>query len=139
MPVGARACCFGRSTVSRASPLMVRFKAYFPLPAMQTTLLSSKGQVIIPKTVRVARRWGPGTRLEVQDTPEGVLLRHVVPASKVDLGSGLAAIRRRVDYRGPALSVAQMDAAVLRLAANSVSSPTSPPGIVRKPSRPSPR
>ena len=35
---------------------------------MQTTVLSSKGQVIIPKTLRVARRWGPGTQLEVHDT-----------------------------------------------------------------------
>ena len=42
---------------------------------MHTTVLSSKGQIIIPKALRVARRWGPGTQLEVHDTPEGVLLR----------------------------------------------------------------
>ena len=36
---------------------------------MQTTTLSSKGQVIIPKALRATRQWGPGTRLEVHDTP----------------------------------------------------------------------
>ncbi len=84
---------------------------------MPTTLLSSKGQVILPKAVRTARRWGPGTRLEVFDTPDDVLLRPVVPADKVDLASGLAAIRGRIGYRGPIVSLAEMDAAVLREAA----------------------
>ncbi len=81
---------------------------------MQTTVLSSKGQVIIPKTLRVALRWGPGTQLEVRDTPDGVLLRPARPTEKVALADGLAAIRARVAYRGPVLSLADMDAAVLR-------------------------
>ena len=81
---------------------------------MQTTLLSSKGQVIIPKMLRIARRWGAGTRLEVRDTPEGLLLRHVAPANKTDLHSGLDAIRKRVAYAGPTLSLADMDAAILQ-------------------------
>ena len=42
---------------------------------MQTTTLSTKGQVIIPKALRVARQWGPGTELEVHETPDGLLLR----------------------------------------------------------------
>lgn len=84
---------------------------------MQTTILSSKGQVIIPKTLRVARRWGPGTQLEVHDTPEGVLLRPAAARQKVALPDGLAAIRRRVAYAGPALSLAEMDAELLRQAA----------------------
>lgn len=81
---------------------------------MFSTVLSSKGQVIIPKTLRAARRWGPGTRLEVFDTPEGVLFRPVQHAVKATLASGLAAIRQRVAYRGPVVSIAEMDAAVLR-------------------------
>ena len=84
---------------------------------MHTTVLSSKGQIIIPKTLRVARRWGPGTQLEVHDTPEGLLLKPARSAEKVDLASGLAAIRERVGYRGPVVSCAEMDAAVLREAA----------------------
>jgi AbrB family looped-hinge helix DNA binding protein len=84
---------------------------------MQTTVLSSKGQVIIPKALRVARRWGPGTQLEVHDTPEGVLLRPAAALAKQPLHAGLAAIRRRVGYTGPAVSVEQMDAAIAREAA----------------------
>ena len=91
---------------------------------MQTTTLSSKGQVIIPKALRLARRWGPGTQLEVQDTPEGLLLRPLQPARKVALAEGLAAIRRRVGYCGPGLSLAQMDAAVADEAARRAAAAT---------------
>lgn len=84
---------------------------------MQTTVMSSKGQVIIPKPLRVARHWLPGTRLEVHDTPDGLLLRPAGLARAVPLASGLAAIRRRLAYSGPVVSLAEMDAAVLRQAA----------------------
>lgn len=40
-----------------------------------TTTVSTKGQVILPKEVRRRRRWGSGTRLVIEDTPEGVLLK----------------------------------------------------------------
>jgi AbrB family looped-hinge helix DNA binding protein len=90
---------------------------------MQTTVLSSKGQVIIPKTLREARRWGPGTQLEVHDTPDGVLLRPAGPRQKVALPGGLAAIRRRVAYAGPVLSLAEMDTEVLRQAALNAPAP----------------
>ena len=91
---------------------------------MQTTLLSSKGQVIIPKTLRMARHWSAGTRLEVQDTPEGILLRHIAPVHKTELKSGLQAIRHRVAYSGPTLSLADMDAAILQEASKSRPKPS---------------
>ena len=81
---------------------------------MQTTLLSSKGQVIIPKALRDARHWGAGTRLQVQDTPEGLLLKPVAAAEKSELASGLAAIRGRVGHKGRAVTLQEMDVAVLR-------------------------
>jgi len=84
---------------------------------MPTTVLSSKGQVIIPKALRVTRRWVPGTQFEVHDTPEGVLLRPASPKAAVSLAAGLAAIRSRVGYSGPVVSLAEMDAAVQREAA----------------------
>ena len=40
-----------------------------------TTVISTKGQVILPKTIRRHRRWDTGTRLLVEETPEGVLLK----------------------------------------------------------------
>jgi len=40
-----------------------------------TTTVSTKGQVILPKAVREKRNWRPGTRLLVEETPDGVLLK----------------------------------------------------------------
>jgi AbrB family looped-hinge helix DNA binding protein len=84
---------------------------------MATTHVSSKGQIIIPKTVRESRRWAPGTRLEVRDTPEGVLLTQLTSGTKTQLRPGLAAIRARIGYKGPAKTIEEMDAAVLSQAA----------------------
>ena len=44
-------------------------------PAKLTTVLSTKGQVILPKAIRQGRNWPPGTKLTVEETPDGVLLR----------------------------------------------------------------
>ena len=84
---------------------------------MATTLVSSKGQVIIPKSVREARCWTTGTQLEVRDTPEGVLLTRLVAGAETPIKKRLAAIRARVGYRGPAKTVDDMDTAVLSEAA----------------------
>jgi AbrB family looped-hinge helix DNA binding protein len=46
---------------------------------MGTTRLSSKGQIILPKSVRQSRHWEPGTEFVVEETPEGVLLRPIKP------------------------------------------------------------
>jgi AbrB family looped-hinge helix DNA binding protein len=40
-----------------------------------TTRVSTKGHVILPKAIRQQRRWKPGTRLVVENTPDGVLLK----------------------------------------------------------------
>jgi len=40
-----------------------------------TTTVSTKGQIILPKAIRQQRRWQPGTRLMVEDTENGVLLK----------------------------------------------------------------
>jgi AbrB family looped-hinge helix DNA binding protein len=41
------------------------------------TTVSTKGQVILPKAIRHRRRWEPGTKLTVEETPDGVLLKAV--------------------------------------------------------------
>ena len=46
-----------------------------PMPEQLTTTISTKGQVILPKAIRRARHWDAGTRLVVENTPEGVLLK----------------------------------------------------------------
>ena len=44
-------------------------------PIRLSTTVSTKGQVILPSTLRRALRWEAGTKLIVESTPEGVLLR----------------------------------------------------------------
>ena len=73
-----------------------------------TTTLSTKGQVILPKAIRQRRHWEPGTRLLVEDTPEGVLLKAApvfAPTRPEDVAGILA-------YRGPAKKLEEMDAAI---------------------------
>lgn len=75
---------------------------------METTSLSSKGQVILPKSVREAHRWMPGTRFIVEDAVDGVLLRPIAPfpASTLDEVIGCAG------YAGPAKTLEEMEAAI---------------------------
>ena len=40
-----------------------------------TTKVSTKGQVILPKAIRERRGWKAGTRLVVEETPDGLLLK----------------------------------------------------------------
>ena len=40
-----------------------------------TATLSTNGQVVLPEAIRQARHWEAGTRLLVENTPEGVLLK----------------------------------------------------------------
>lgn len=71
---------------------------------METTLLSSKGQIIIPKLIRESHHWRPGTRFIVEDTPDGILLKPLAPFPATDLKEGLGC----AGYRGPAKTVEEM-------------------------------
>ncbi|MFN3514085.1 MAG: AbrB/MazE/SpoVT family DNA-binding domain-containing protein [Phenylobacterium sp.] len=77
-----------------------------------TTILSTKGQVILPKAVRDERKWRPGTRLTVENTDDGVMLRRVplFPAAELDEAFGMLKAERT-------LSIEDMDAAVAAEAA----------------------
>ena len=75
-----------------------------------TTVVSTKGQVILPKAIRDQRRWPAGTRLTVENTAEGVLLKPspIFPASSID------AVFGSLRHEGPALSVDDMNEAIAR-------------------------
>ena len=73
-----------------------------------TTVLSEKGQVVLPKAMRDALRWVAGTRLAVQDTPNGLLLSAVAPAKTRDARS----VAGCTGYRGPVVSVDAMNDAI---------------------------
>ena len=65
--------------------------------AMASVKLSTKGQIVIPKEIRDAREWSPGTEFEVILTEAGVLLSPVppLPATRVRDGLGLLARKGR--------------------------------------------
>lgn len=77
---------------------------------METTRLSTKGQIILPKGIRTAKAWGPGTEFIVEETGDGVLLR---PASRF-AETTLAEVAGCLRYKGKAKTLAQMQAAIGR-------------------------
>jgi AbrB family looped-hinge helix DNA binding protein len=77
---------------------------------MDTTRLSSKGQVILPKAVREARNWQPGTEFTVEQVDDGVLLRPVKPFRPTTLEEVVGC----TGYTGPAKSLDDMERAVAR-------------------------
>jgi AbrB family looped-hinge helix DNA binding protein len=77
-----------------------------------TTVLSTKGQVILPKAIRDSRGWSAGERLEVVDTEEGVLLRPSPQFEATSLDRVFGSLERE---RAP-LTIEAMDAAVLTAA-----------------------
>ncbi len=73
-----------------------------------TTTVSTKGQVILPKSIREQKRWPAGTRLVVEDTPDGVLLR---PAARVE-ATRPEDVYGMLRYDGPPKTVEEMDAGI---------------------------
>jgi len=66
---------------------------------METTKLSSKGQVIIPKALRSTHRWEPGLELMVIDTGHGLLLKPKAPFAPANLSEVFGMFKGRVTPR----------------------------------------
>ncbi len=73
------------------------------------TTVSTKGQVILPKAIRQRRKWEAGTRLIVEETADGVMLKRA-PAFAPTRPADVFAL---LPHRGDPKSVEDMDAAVL--------------------------
>jgi AbrB family looped-hinge helix DNA binding protein len=70
--------------------------------------LSSKGQVVLPKAIRDAHGWTPGTELIIEDSPAGVLLRPRAAVATTDLDAVAGCLR----VGGPTRGIEEMDAAI---------------------------
>lgn len=81
-----------------------------PSAGKLTTIVSTKGQVILPKIIRDRRHWDSGTKLVVEDTDDGVLLKPV-PLFEA---TTIAQVAGMLAYRGKAKSIQEMDEAVAR-------------------------
>lgn len=73
-----------------------------------STVISTKGQVILPKAIRDLRDWTAGTQLIVEDTPEGVLLKSAPVFAETHLEDMFGVLK----HSGPAVSLEAMDAAI---------------------------
>ena len=77
---------------------------------MDRTKLSSKGQVIIPKSVRDAHGWKAGTEFTVEATPAGLLLK---PRKKGNLKrTTIEEVIGCGKYMGPTRTIEEMDKAI---------------------------
>lgn len=75
---------------------------------METTKLSSKGQVILPAAIRSAKHWKAGVEFSVETTNDGVLLRPI----KAFAATSLSEVVGCTGYVGKPHSVADMDKAI---------------------------
>ena len=73
-----------------------------------TTIVSTKGQVILPKAIRQQRHWDTGTRLIVEDTADGVLLR----AAPLFAPTRVEDVYGCLPYAGPPKTPEDMDAGI---------------------------
>ena len=74
----------------------------------RTTVVSTKGQVILPRAIRDQLHWDAGTRLIVEDTGAGVLLTRapLFPRTTHEQVRGMLA------YKGPPKSLEEMEQAI---------------------------
>ena len=64
--------------------------------------------MILPKSIRDAHRWQPGTEFVVEELPDGIMLRPLKPFAPSHLEDVAGSLR----YTGKAKTVAQMDEAI---------------------------
>lgn len=79
-----------------------------PASGHAMTTVSTKGQVILPKAIRERRKWAAGTRLVVEETADGVLLKPAPlfkPTRHEDVAGMLA-------YKGRPKTIEEMDAGI---------------------------
>jgi len=77
---------------------------------METTKLSSKGQVVLPRSVRGARKWEQGMEFAVEVVSEGVLLRPLRPFPSTSIDEVFGCLK----YSKRAKTLREMEKAIGR-------------------------
>jgi AbrB family looped-hinge helix DNA binding protein len=72
--------------------------------------MSTKGQIVLPKSVRDSHAWGPGTEFAVEETREGILLRPARLFPRTTLDQVVGCLR----YKGKAKTLKEMDDGIRR-------------------------
>ena len=77
---------------------------------METTRLSNKGQIVIPKKVRATHGWEPGLEFVVEDEDDGIKLKPLKPFPETKVEDLLGCL----GYKGPKKSLKEMEAAIAK-------------------------
>jgi AbrB family looped-hinge helix DNA binding protein len=77
---------------------------------VETTRLSSRGQLVLPKSVRNTRGWQPGTEFAIEEVTEGVLLRPLKPFKPARFDEVFGCLR----HPGRAKIMRQMEKAIAK-------------------------
>lgn len=71
---------------------------------MQTTQLSSKGQIVIPQSIRESHHWQPGCKFIVTELEQGILLTPLKPFQPVSVENIIGC----TGYKGSKKSLKEM-------------------------------
>jgi len=77
---------------------------------METTRLSNKGQVVIPKAIRVLHGWKPGIEFVIENVGDGIKLKPMKPYKETTIEEVIGC----VGYKGPKKSLKDMEAAIAK-------------------------
>lgn len=77
---------------------------------MDTTILSSKGQVVLPQSIRKAHHWDAGVEFVVTEVDDGILLKPIKSFKSTTLKDLIGCTK----YSGPKQSLDDMEAAIAR-------------------------
>ena len=83
---------------------------------MEKTRLSNKGQVVIPKAVRVLHGWRAGLEFAIEDVGDGIKLKPIKPYRETKIDEVIGC----VGYEGPKKSLKDMEAAIAKGAKENV-------------------
>jgi AbrB family looped-hinge helix DNA binding protein len=77
---------------------------------METTRLSNKGQIVIPKKVRNAHGWEPGLEFVVEDEGDGIKLKPLTPFPETKVEDLVGCL----GYKGSKKSLKEMEDAIAK-------------------------
>ena len=77
---------------------------------METTRLSEKGQIVIPKRVRETRGWEAGIEFLIEELEDGVKLKPVKPFEETTIKDVLGCTQ----YNGPVKTLKDMEVAIAK-------------------------
>ncbi len=77
---------------------------------MEKTRLSNKGQVVIPKAVRVLHGWKAGLEFVIESVGESIKLKPIKPYKETKIDEVIGC----VGYEGPKKSLKDMETAIAK-------------------------